>query len=288
MYILIFDILFIKIDFSYYLFFRIIIFSAVITLVKSRFFTHFPREDIVLANNFYLNNYGRLFNPANWFSNPNYLINRLYYIVSGTAFYKDSIPLKPGHFYIFKASPEFKVSQDPKDPVDHIFFDFFSAMELSGRDYIEIDINAIPKAKGIVDSLMCDYSLHTFPPKLAESYLNIIFYHLEDYIDLANTYTELTRKCLWLIHGTSPSELSVNQIAEDLNININHLIRTFKKDTGITPLKYISLMKTDLAIEYVRQGMSLDDIAVNLGYSSVSALSVFFKSITGQNISNYR
>ena len=71
-------------------------------------------------------------------------------------------------------------------------------------------------------------------------------------------------------------------------ININHLIRTFKKDTGMTPLKYIGLMKSELAVSYIRKGHSLEDIAELLGYSTVSALSVAFKNVTHKNLSEFR
>lgn len=80
--------------------------------------------------------YGRIYNPPNWFYNPAYVINRIYYIVSGTAYYMDNIPLKPGYLYIFNASPEFRVSQSEDDPVDHVYFDFFTYRELISSDYM--------------------------------------------------------------------------------------------------------------------------------------------------------
>lgn len=235
----------------------------------------------------FLNNYGRLYNPPNWFCNPNYLINRIYYICSGTAYYKDTIPLKPGYFYIFKASADFKVSQDENDPVDHIFFDFISSNEID-KDYIEINSADVPRLKGIMETLSYDFSLKNMPVSVAESYVRILIHELKDYMIVSNIYSELTSKCIWHIHHNDPAELSVATIAEDLNININHLIRTFKKETGITPLKYISLMKSELAISYMRQGYSLEDIATTLGYSTVSALSVFFKTTTKRNLSEFR
>lgn len=241
-----------------------------------------------MENSILLNNYGRLYNPPNWFYNPNYLINRIYYICSGTAVYKSSIPLKPEHFYIFKASPEFQVSQDPKDPVDHIFFDFITSLELIDTDYIEIDAKKVPKLKGIIDTLMFDYELKKLPTQVAECYANIILYELQDFLNTTKAYSELTAKCLEYIHRHDPSDIAVASIADELNININHLIRTFKKETGITPLKYISMMKAEMAISYIRKGYSLEDISTMLGYSTVSALSVFFKTTTKRNLSEFR
>ena len=123
---------------------------------------------------------------------------------------------------------------------------------------------------------------------LAEAYFDIIYYELKDYFVANRTYSELTTKIFKYIHECDAAELTVAGIAENLNINVNHLIRTFKRDTGITPLKYIGMLKSEMAITYARKGYSLDDIADMLGYSTVSALSVAFKNTTNKNLSEFR
>lgn len=77
-----------------------------------------------MINNYILLSYGRVYNPYQWFYNPSYVVNRVYYIVSGTAFYKNDTALKPGHLYVFNAFPDFRVKQSDEDPVDHVFFVF--------------------------------------------------------------------------------------------------------------------------------------------------------------------
>ncbi len=232
--------------------------------------------------------YGRLYNPANWGYYPNYLANRLYYVCSGTVYYKDKIQLKPGYIYLFKSDADFQVSQSPEDPIDHVFFDFISSSQMIDKDYIEIDINNYPRLKAIIEALTVDYSLNNYPIHLAEAYFDIIYYELKDYFIANRKYSELTTKIFRSIIECDPAELTVAGIADSLNINVNHLIRTFKKDTGITPLKYISMMKSELAINYAREGYSLDDISDMLGYSTVSALSVAFKNTTNKNLSEFR
>ena len=123
---------------------------------------------------------------------------------------------------------------------------------------------------------------------MAESYLNIIFYELKDHFVSNRMYSELTTRVFRYIHDNPAGDLTVARIADALSININHLIRTFKKDTGMTPLKYIGLMKSELAVSYIRKGHSLEDIAELLGYSTVSALSVAFKNVTHKNLSEFR
>ncbi len=235
-----------------------------------------------------LKHYGRLYNPSGWGYYPHYRTNRFYYICSGTVFYKNTIQLKPGFIYLFKADSGFQVSQSPEDPIDHVYFDFISSGQMLDSEYIEIDVNKYPRLKAIISALTVDYSLNEYPMHLAEAYFDIIYSELKDYFIAKRQYSELTTKIFRYIHECAPNELTVAGIADSLNINVNHLIRTFKKDTGVTPLKYISMMKSELAINYARKGYSLDDIADMLGYSTVSALSVAFKNTTNKNLSEFR
>lgn len=103
-----------------------------------------------------------------------------------------------------------------------------------------------------------------------------------------NTYSRVTLDVLDYISVSSPAHLSLSEIAYSRNWNIDHMIRCFKRDMGMTPHKYIALVKADFAINYVNQGMSLQDIAELLGYSSVSSLSASFKNATNRNLSEYK
>lgn len=241
-----------------------------------------------MESNIVLKHYGRLYNPSNWGYFPTYLANRFYYVCSGTVFYKDKLQLKPGYVYLFKSDLEFKVTQAEHDPIDHVYFDFISSSQMIDKDYIEIDVSKYPRLKLILEALSTDYSLTDYPMHLAEAYFDIIYYELKEYFVANRTYSELTTKIFKYIHECDAAELTVAGIAENLNINVNHLIRTFKRDTGITPLKYIGMLKSEMAITYARKGYSLDDIADMLGYSTVSALSVAFKNTTNKNLSEFR
>lgn len=101
-------------------------------------------------------------------------------------------------------------------------------------------------------------------------------------------YSEVTSTVLKTLHNQSIGELSINQIAMEMNRNVNHIIRCFKREIGITPHKYISMMKTDLAISYIRQGLSCTEIAESLGFGSLSAFSYFFKKETNKNLTDFK
>ncbi len=82
------------------------------------------------------------------------------------------------------------------------------------------------------------------------------------------------------IHPLPAGELSVNRVAEELHHNVNHIIRCFKREVGITPHQYIAVLKLNLAIAYMRQGISHTEIAERLGFRSLSSFSYFFHQET--------
>lgn len=241
-----------------------------------------------MIRNYSLFSYGRVYNPCNWYYNPQYVVNRIYYIISGASYYGYDIPLKPGHLYIFKALPEFRVHQDMLDPVDHIFFDFIVYNGLIDNDYIEININDDIRLSGLIQAISADFVNQPADNDIAVKYLELLLYYLNDYLISDNHYSDITLDVLNSIHNTPVSRLSVCDIADRYRYNVNHIIRVFKKDLGITPHQYIATLKTNLAIAYIKQGLSCTDIAEKLGFGSTSAFSYFFKHATGKNYNDYK
>lgn len=240
-----------------------------------------------MENEYSILSYGRIYNPRNWFYNPAYLVNRIYYIIRGTAYYREEIPLKPGYLYIFRASPYFQVCQKEDDPVDHIYIDFVTYRRLLESDYIEIDPGSSPKLFHLLSAMQEDFKERPLF-KAAGAYFEILIHYLQDYLVPDVTYSETTSAVLRLFHSRPIVDLSVSQIAADLNKDASYIIRCFKSETGMTPHKYLARLKTDLAISYARQGMNATEIAEKLGFSSLSAFSYFFKSQTHKNLSEFR
>lgn len=228
---------------------------------------------------------GRIYNPRNWHYNPAYVVNRIYYIHCGTAYYQHRIVLKPGFLYLFRADADFRVEQNPLDPVDHVYFDFLTYRALASTPYIEID----PKKHPMLLHLLCAISEDFTNPErdiaVSDSYLELLLYYIKDYLAPDNSYSRITSTMLQLIHSQPMDKLSVNQIADDMNLNVNHIIRCFKREMGITPHQYIMMFKKNLAIGYMREGMRHTEIAQRLGFSSLSSFSYFFKHATSDSLS---
>lgn len=241
-----------------------------------------------MSNSFLLQNYGRDYNPPNWFYNPNYLVNRIYYIVGGKAYYKKDTLLKKGYLYVFGMDSDFRVSQDPDDPIDHVFFDFVSFHSYLKSPIREVDLSKNEKLKHLILALTEDFSTPDCPRHIANAYFELISHELEKVLVYEQHYSSLTESVLRVIHSEPLGTLSVKEIASRININENHMIRAFKKEMKVTPLAYLNLQKADHAINQIRQGKKIQEVADALGYSSVSSLSYSFKSITGKNLSEFR
>lgn len=241
-----------------------------------------------MNGSYLIQSYGRAYNPVDWYYNPNYLVGRLYYIVGGTAYYKNDTLLKKGCLYVFGMDNEFRVSQDPADPIDHIFFDFVSFHSYLRAPFREIDLSKNDKLRHLVLALTEEFSDSACPRNVANAYFELIIRELKKVLNSDEHFSPLTEKVLRIIHSYPLGSLSVQGIAHELNVNENHMIRCFRKEMNVTPHSYIGYLKAEEAVKQIKQGKKMQEIADLLGYSSVSSLSYSFKSVTGRNLSDFR
>lgn len=83
--------------------------------------------------------------------------------------------------------------------------------------------------------------------------------------------------------------ITVEELAQLVNLHPNYLISQFKKRFGLSPIKYINQRKITLAKDYLfTTNMSISDIADILGYNDVYYFSNTFKKAMGVCPSEYR
>ena len=102
------------------------------------------------------------------------------------------------------------------------------------------------------------------------------------------SYSQVTRDVLSYVRENCPGPLSLSEIAESRSWSVDHMIRSFRRDVGMTPHKYIALVKADYAASSLREGRNLQELADILGYASVSSLSASFKNVTHRCLSEFR
>jgi len=222
---------------------------------------------------------GRIYNPESWTRYQFYLTNRIHYVISGTVYFQKVRRLKPGCVYLFPANPDFSVTQDPADPVDHIYFDFLSYEKLFIDDFIEIDASSVPGVKPLLDSAGQAFSTREEQIRLGPAYFDLLVSLLRQYMPVHQYHSPVTRSAIRFIRESPVSVLTVKGIADSINVNEDHLIRCFRRDTGFTPHRYIALYKTDRATSMISRGSTIKEAADELGFSSVSAFSTFYKTV---------
>ncbi len=84
-------------------------------------------------------------------------------------------------------------------------------------------------------------------------------------------------------------EFTVNKAARLVNISAGYLSFLFKKQTGKTLIEYLNDVRVSRAAEYlVNSGMSVAEIAEEVGYENINYFGRLFKEITGLCPKQYR
>lgn len=99
----------------------------------------------------------------------------------------------------------------------------------------------------------------------------------------------ISKLCAY-IHLHLNEDLSLKKMAEYFQLSPDHLIRTFKKEKGMTYHKYVLLQRIFESKRLLRQHpeMSLTEVAYAVGFASSSQFSKTFKTVNGQTPSNFR
>ena len=224
-------------------------------------------------NNINLYTYGRSTVEGQWNIDKSRIVNRLYYVNSGTATVLNGTSehtLTAGNFYIIPQCKEFQ----PIDAIgfDHTYFDFYSARvfrpdriisfsgsKFSASAFFE-HINSLldSKPRESIKSVMEQY-LSGFM-SLIESECKELYFISESSLTYAVS----------LIHSEYQN-ITTSSLAKKLNLNKSYFIRLFSSSMGMSPMKYIRAVKVAHGKELMRNGKSVSDAAELCGYSSPSA-----------------
>ena len=95
-----------------------------------------------------------------------------------------------------------------------------------------------------------------------------------------------------LIRNNSSKDLDINfseSISKEVGLDYHYLSTIFSAQEGITIEKYIIYQKIEYVKELLKyEELTLNEIAYQLGYSSVQHLSNQFKKVTGMSASQYK
>ena len=108
-------------------------------------------------------------------------------------------------------------------------------------------------------------------------------------------YNVVNDKPKWLLdligemHRQENVSWTVSDIVNYSNYSHVHLIREFKKYFGCSIVEYLRKVKISFAIDYLKHSnLSISEISILLGFSSVSHLNHIFKEVSGKTPLQYR
>jgi AraC-like DNA-binding protein len=91
------------------------------------------------------------------------------------------------------------------------------------------------------------------------------------------------RSALSLIRERFDSRLSMDELAKGAGLSTRNLNRLFVEELGMTPKQAITLHRIERAKALLKRGQSsVTDVALEVGYSSVSQFITTFRKVTGR------
>lgn len=85
------------------------------------------------------------------------------------------------------------------------------------------------------------------------------------------------------------TEISIDDICKELNVNKCYFCSVFKKEIGLTFINYLNNYKIEKSKELLKNpNMSLLDVSLSVGYNNQSYFSTVFKKITSKTPLEFR
>ena len=94
-------------------------------------------------------------------------------------------------------------------------------------------------------------------------------------------------RCLAFIHTHFDQPLSLEDLSKAALRSKSHLVRTFKQQLGVSPLRYLLGLRLDRAKELMQNNQSLSEVALATGFYDQSHFNRYFKRFMGLNPTQY-
>jgi AraC-like DNA-binding protein len=90
------------------------------------------------------------------------------------------------------------------------------------------------------------------------------------------------------LHSRYADSISLEQLAQTVYLSPFHLSRLFREHLGVPPHTYLNQIRVRQAQHLLRQGVSVADVAVRVGFADQAHFSKAFKRILGVSPGQYR
>ncbi len=156
------------------------------------------------------------------------------------------------------------------------------------RTQLRDTLKELSKHSGINKSFLNSLSLC----KILTLLSNEVIYKIltDSNTDNVITIPKKLRRCIDYISRNYTSNITLDELAEYSNVSKQQLIRYFKATLNTTPTQYITDFKITRAKEmlFYHSELTINEIALELGFDNQHYFSKVFKKITGETPSDYR
>ena len=151
------------------------------------------------------------------------------------------------------------------DEIIHLFQDIFNLIKLEKPGYQQICSGLVIQILGIIVSIRRNQN------------------------PVNNRVETIIQKACLIIRENIDKNLTVEEIARDLNVSYSLFRTAFKKYTGLSPIQYHLSLRVQHAVYLLNNtDLSIKEISFNLGFCSIFYFSKVFKEKTKQNPSSFR
>lgn len=104
-----------------------------------------------------------------------------------------------------------------------------------------------------------------------------------------NQYSALVQSMIYFFEHEYYTEISLDELSNDLNVSKNHLISTFRKETGVTPIVYLrNIRLKQAAVLLSGSNYSIEEIAESVGIGDANYFIKLFKNQYDMTPNAYR
>jgi AraC-like DNA-binding protein len=90
------------------------------------------------------------------------------------------------------------------------------------------------------------------------------------------------------LRGVHDQKLNLEELAQRFSLDKYQLIRYFKRQVGVTPNGYLTLLRIEQAKSLLAQGHALVEVALETGFYDQSHFARYFRTYTGVTPRGYQ
>ena len=209
----------------------------------------------------------------------------IHFVVSGCGTFRTEgreYTVNSGEMFVIRPFDETYYQADGKNPWNYIWIGFQASSSLP----LELpDVISCPDALSIFQKMKNCESMEQGKSAYLAARLWDLFSLLLGKEPHTPDYVESALAC---IHGEYMNSITIEEIANRLNLDRSYLYTIFKRSTGLSPKEYLQQYRLNIAASLMTdKGINVSVAANSVGYENIFLFSKMFKRHFGMSPTEY-